>query len=448
MFSRVLIANRGEIALRIIRTCRRLGIETVAVYSEADRDAVYLKLADEKYCIGPPEVARSYLWVEGIIAAAEVADVEAIHPGYGFLAENARFADVCRSCQIRFIGPSVETIELFGDKAKARQLAKKVGVRVVPGSDGPVESDKAALSVAHEIGYPVMIKAVGGGGGRGLRIAHNDASLLSNISAARAEAEAAFGIASVYIEKLIENARHVEVQVLADSHGHVIHLGERDCTLQRRHQKLMEESPSPAVTSRKAREEVTRAAVKIMKEAGYTNAGTVEFILDQDGNFHFIEVNARIQVEHPVTEMVTGVDLIEAQIRVASGEPLKLQQRDVAIQGHAIECRINAEEPEAGFIPRPGRINLFFPPAGDGIRVDSHIYSGYTVPPQYDSLIAKLIVLGKDRMDAVRKTRQALDDFLLEGIPTTIGFHRRILEHERFLQARHHTKFVDEDLLV
>jgi len=446
MFSRVLVANRGEIALRVIRTCRRLGIETVAVYSEADRGAVYLRLADHRYCIGPPEVARSYLKIESIIAAAEVADVEAIHPGYGFLAENARFADVCRSCQIAFVGPPVEALSLLGDKVKAKALAKKAGVPVVPGSDGPVADDKAALELAHKIGYPVLIKAAAGGGGRGMRAVHNDASLVTALAAARAEAQIAFGASAVYIEKLIERAHHVEIQILADAHGNVIYLGERDCTVQRRHQKLIEETPSPVLTP-KLREAMGRAAVRLVKEAGYVNAGTVEFLVDKDLNFYFIEVNSRIQVEHPVTEMATGLDIVEEQLRIASGEPLRYRQKDVNPTGHVIECRINAEDPDAGFAPRPGRIVTFFPPAGDGIRIDTHVHSGYEVPPQYDSLVAKLIVRGADRMDAIRRMRGALDEFILDGIPSTIPFHRRVLDHPAFLKGEHYTKFVDEELM-
>jgi acetyl-CoA carboxylase biotin carboxylase subunit len=445
MFSRVLIANRGEIALRILRTCKRLGIETVAIYSEADRDAVYLKLADEAYCIGPPEVSKSYLKIENIIAAAEVADVEAIHPGYGFLAENPRFADVCRSCQIAFIGPPVEAMELFGDKVKAREVAKKAGTPVVPGSDGPVEDAKEAVELAHKIGYPVMIKAAAGGGGRGMRTVHNDASLLSAFAAARAEARIAFGEPAVYLEKAVQHAHHVEIQVLADSQGNVIHLGERDCSIQRRHQKLIEESPSP-VLDRRTREDMCRAAVRLLRQGGYVNAGTVEFLIDRDGKFYFIEVNARVQVEHPVTEMVTGVDIVEEQLRIAAGEKLRLRQKDIAPKGHAIECRINAEDPDANFAPRPGRVTLCFPPTGSGVRVDTHVYSGYDVPPQYDSLVAKLIVQGRDRDDAIRRCRHALDDFMLEGVPTTIPFHRRLLGHERFLAGKHDTMFVDEEL--
>jgi acetyl-CoA carboxylase biotin carboxylase subunit len=445
MFSRILIANRGEIALRVIRTCRRLGIETTAVYSEADRDAAYLRLADHTFCIGPPEVAKSYLKVENIIAAAEVADVEAIHPGYGFLAENARFADICGSCRIGFIGPPVEAMNLFGDKVQARGAAKRSGVPVVPGSDGPVGDDREAIEVAHGIGYPVMIKASAGGGGRGMRTVHNDASLVTSLAAARAEASIAFGSPELYIERAIERAHHVEIQVLADGKGNIVHLGERDCSVQRRHQKLLEESPSPVLT-KKLREEMCRAAVRLLKENGYVGAGTVEFLVAEDHSFHFIEVNARIQVEHPVTEMVTGIDIVEQQIRVASGEALPFRQKDIVPTGHVIECRINAEDPDANFAPRPGRISLFFPPVAKDVRVDSHVHTGYVVPPQYDSLIAKLIVKGGDRDDAIRRTRAALDEFLLDGIPTTKAFHRRVLEHERFLKAEHDTRFVDDDL--
>jgi len=446
MFARILIANRGEIALRILRTARRLGIGTVAVYSEADRDAVYLRLADEAYCIGPAEVGKSYLRLENIIAAAEVADVEAIHPGYGFLAENAHFADVCRSCQIAFIGPPVEAMELFGNKVKARETAKNADVPVVPGSEGPIAEDQEAVEIAHGIGYPVIIKAASGGGGRGMRTIHNDASLLSNMAAARAEARIAFGDSSVYIEKLIEGAHHVEFQILADGHGNVVHLGERDCSVQRRHQKLIEESPSPILT-RKLREEMGRSAVRLVKAAGYTSAGTVEFLVDGNGRFYFIEVNARVQVEHPVTEMVTGLDIIEEQLRIAAGEDRGYRQKDIRTTGHAIECRINAEDPDANFAPRPGRLGMFFPPTGIGIRVDSHAYAGYVIPPQYDSLLAKLIVHGTDRADAIGKARRALDDFVLDGVPSTIPFHKRVLEHERFQKAEHDTRFVDEELL-
>jgi acetyl-CoA carboxylase biotin carboxylase subunit len=446
MFSRVLIANRGEIALRVIRTCRRLGIETVAVYSEADRNSVHLKLADQSYCIGPPEVSKSYLKMENIIAAAEVADVEAIHPGYGFLAENAKFADVCRSCQIAFIGPPVEALALLGNKTKAKEIAKKAGVPTVPGSDGIVAGEKEALDIAHRIGYPILIKAVAGGGGRGMRAVHNDASLVPAFAAARAEAQIAFGESAVYLEKLVEHAHHVEIQIIADSHGNAVYLGDRDCTIQRRHQKLIEESPSPILT-KKVREDMGRASVRLIREAGYSNAGTVEFLVDRNLNYYFIEVNARIQVEHPVTEMTTGLDLVEEQLRIASGEVLRYKQRNITPTGHAIEFRINAEDPALNFAPRPGTLSMYFPPAGRGIRVDSHAYTGYTVPPQYDSLVAKLIVHAENRDEAIRRSRLALEEFILEGIPSTIPFHRRILDHELFLKGEHYTKFVDEELM-
>jgi len=445
MFSRILVANRGEIALRVIRTCRRLGIETVAVYSEADENAVYLRLADRSFRIGPPSSAKSYLSIPNIIAAAEVADVEAVHPGYGFLAENVRFADICRSCQIAFIGPPVKAMEMVGDKVRARQCAMEAKVPVVPGSDGPVEDENAALEVSRKIGYPVMVKAAAGGGGRGIRLVRNDAALHLGFAAAKAEAEAAFGDGRLYVEKYIERPRHVEVQILADAHGNMVHLGERDCTVQRRHQKLIEESPSPAVDKR-LRGEMGKAAIRLMQKVGYTNAGTVEFLLDRDGKFYFMEVNARIQVEHPVTEAVTGIDIVEAQIRIAAGEPLGLRQKDIRIDGWAIECRINAEDPEDGFTPRPGKIALFCPPAGRGIRVDSHAYSGYEVPPYYDSMVAKLIVHGADRADAIRRTRLALADFILEGIPNTINFCRDVLAHARFVRGEHDTNFVEEAL--
>jgi len=422
-------------------------VETVAVYSEADADAVYLRLADRSFCIGPPPSAKSYLSIPNIIAAAEVADVEAVHPGYGFLAENTHFADLCRSCQIAFIGPSVKAMEAVGDKIRARQLAAEVGVAVVPGSDGPVEDEGEVLKAVREIGYPVILKAAAGGGGRGMRIVRNDAALRIGFTAARAEAEAAFGDGRLYIEKLVERPRHVEVQILADHHGNMVYLGERDCTVQRRHQKLIEESPSPAV-DRKLREELGQAAIKIMRAAEYTNAGTVEFLLDREKKFYFMEVNARIQVEHPVTEVVTGIDIVEAQLRIAAGEPLGIRQKDVVLDGWAVECRINIEDPAAGFAPRPGRIALFCPPAGKGIRVDTHAYSGYMVPPYYDSLVAKLIVHGQDRADAIRNMRLALSDFILEGVPSTIEFCKDVLAHVRFVRGEHDTHFVEEEALA
>ncbi len=442
MLRRVLVANRGEIAQRIIRACRELNVETVAVYSEADADALYLRQADETICIGPAAGAKSYLDIPAVISAAEIADVEAIHPGYGFLAENDHFAEVCRSCQIEFIGPSAETIAMVGNKARAREIAMGAKVPVVPGSDGPVTSEEQAKEEARKIGYPVMIKAASGGGGRGMRVAHNEPSLLSGMRSAQAEAAAAFGDDTVYFEKFIESGRHVEVQILADGNGEVLHLGERDCSVQRRHQKLIEESPSPTLTP-KQRKGMCAAAVRLAKASNYKNAGTVEFILDQDGSFYFIEVNARIQVEHTVTELVTGVDLIAAQLRIASGESLWIKQRDIRNQGHAIECRINAENPAKGFMPSPGRVVAFVPPGGPGVRVDSHCYSGYSIPPNYDSMIAKLLVHRPTRDEAIRCMIRALDEFVVEGPHTTISFQREVLSHADFLAGLHDTNFVE-----
>ncbi|MCX7804599.1 MAG: acetyl-CoA carboxylase biotin carboxylase subunit [Planctomycetota bacterium] len=445
MFSRILIANRGEIALRIIRTCKRLGIETVVTYSQADRDALYLGMADHTICIGPPHPARSYLYIKNIIAAAEIADVEAIHPGYGFLSEDAHFADVCRSCKIAFVGPSVEAMELMGNKVRARKTAMAAGVPVVPGSESPVASDAEAREWARKIGYPVLIKAAMGGGGRGMRVAHNDASLSSLLNAARAEAHAAFGDGTLYIEKYIENPRHIEVQILADEHGSIIHLGERDCTVQRRHQKMIEEAPSPAL-DRHLRADIAAAAVKLMKAAKYTNAGTVEFLYDPASRkFYFIEVNARLQVEHPVTEMVTGLDLVEEQLRIASGERLRWRQKDIQCAGWAMECRINAEDPYDGFRPCPGVVARYVPPSGPGVREDSHLYSGYTVPPYYDSLLAKLIVHGRDRSECIQKMRGALEEFILDGVKTTIPILKEVFEHVRFIRGNYDTRFIENE---
>jgi acetyl-CoA carboxylase biotin carboxylase subunit len=441
MFKRILIANRGEIAQRVIRTCREMGIETVAVYSQADADAIYLRQADETICIGPAQGARSYLNIPSIISAAEIADVEAIHPGYGFLSENAHFAEVCNSCNITFIGPSPESIEAVGNKSNARALAKKAGVPVVPGSDGPVSDEEIALRTAKKLGYPVMIKAASGGGGRGMRIARNDPSLVSGFHAARSEAEAAFGDGTVYLEKLIENPRHVEFQILGDQHGELIHLFERDCSIQRRHQKLIEESPSPLL-SPELRAEMGAAAVRVAKAAGYHNAGTVEFLVDKNLKFYFIEVNARIQVEHSVTELVTGIDLIEQQIRVAAGEPLTLRQDSVRQLGHAIEVRINAEDPDRDFQPSPGRIDTFVAPGGPGVRLDSHAYSGYRIPPNYDSMIGKLMAHRSTRDGAIRCLARALDEFVIEGPKTTIPLLRKILDHPDFRAGEHDTGFV------
>jgi acetyl-CoA carboxylase biotin carboxylase subunit len=449
MFKRVLIANRGEIAQRVIRACKELGIETVAVYSEADADAIYLRQADETICIGAPPGARSYLSIPSIIAAAEIANVEAIHPGYGFLAENAHFAEVCRSCKIEFIGPDPETIADLGNKARAREMAVSAGVPVVPGSEGFVDDPEQAQKVAAELGYPVMIKAAAGGGGRGMRVARNEPSLLNGFHAATTEAEAAFGNGAVYIERFVENPRHVEVQILGDRYGSVVALGERDCSVQRRHQKLIEESPSPAL-SEDQRVEICNSAVTMATAAGYHNAGTVEFLLDRNGEFFFIEVNARIQVEHTVTEMVTGIDLIQQQILVAAGEKLPFAQKDIEQRGHVIECRINAEDPENDFRPSPGRIDLFVPPGGPGVRVDSHCYSGYRIPPNYDSMIGKLLVHRPTRDAAITTMLRALDEFVIEGPQTTIAMQKAILAHSDFRAGEHDTGFVERyfDALV
>jgi len=443
MFSRILIANRGEVALRIIRACREMGIETVAVHSEADRGALYHRLADESICIGAASPADSYLNISSIMSAAEIADVEAIHPGYGFLAESPHFAEICRSCKIEFIGPSAETMKLLGDKVAARRLAKKVNVPVFPGSEEPISNDDEAVQLAEQVGYPVGIKAAAGGGGRGIRVAHNRVSLVNLLSVARAESEAAFGDSSLYIEKWVENARHVEVQILADQHGHVVHLGERDCTLQRRQQKLLEESPCSSIDDG-TRRKLCDAAIRVAQAANYSNVGTVEFIVDERDNFYFIEVNCRIQVEHPVTEMVTGVDLVQQQIRVAFGEKLGLSQRDIRPSGVAIECRINAEDPENLFKPSPGRITHYFPPGGPGVRVDSHIYAGYHVPPHYDSMIAKVIVHRRNRVEAISCMRRALSECVIDGIKTTIPLFLSVFGHSAFLSGRIDTGFIED----
>ena len=445
MFSRILVANRGEIALRVIRACRELGIETVAVYSSADAKSGYLRYADETICIGPPPSAKSYLSIPNILSAAEIADVDAIHPGYGFLSENAHFAEICRASNIAFIGPSSDAIRMMGDKASARFAAERAKVPVVPGSKGKVTDEKEALRVAHEIGYPVLVKAVSGGGGRGMRVAHNDMSLRAGLQAAQAEAMAAFGDGSVYLERFLDRPRHVEVQILADEHGEVLHLFERDCSVQRRHQKMIEESPSPSLP-KDVRKRMHAAAVRLMKQAGYTNAGTVEFLVDRDNSFYFIEVNARIQVEHPVTELVTGIDLVKEQIRLAAGEKLGYDQDDVRHSGCAIEVRVNAEDPAHGFRASPGRVTSWMPAGGPGVRVDSHVFPGYVVPPNYDSLIAKVIVHKPDRRQALRTMDRALDEFSVTGIHTTIPFCRRILAHSGFAAGHYDTGFVEDFL--
>jgi acetyl-CoA carboxylase biotin carboxylase subunit len=446
VFNRILIANRGEIALRILRACKELGIQTVMVYSKADEKAVYLRHADETICIGPGVSGESYLSIPNIISAAEIADVDAIHPGYGFLAENAHFAEICRSSNIEFVGPAVEVMETMGDKARAREEADKAGIPVVPGSSGKISDEEEALAVAREIGYPVLIKASAGGGGRGMRLAHNDISLVNSIHAAAAEAESAFGDGSLYVEKFVEHPRHIEVQVIGDNHGNLVHLLERDCSVQRRNQKIVEEAPCASL-SKDVRRKIHRAAVRLTKAVKYTNAGTVEFIVDRDNQFYFIEVNARIQVEHPVSEMVTGVDLVKEQLRVAAGERLAFNQDQVKCLGHAIECRINAENPEDDFRPSPGRITSYIPPGGQGVRVDSHAYAGYEVPSLYDSLIGKLIVFGPDREQAVLTMRRALDEFVVEGVKTNIPLHRRILRNSIFVGGTYNTGFLETYLL-
>jgi acetyl-CoA carboxylase biotin carboxylase subunit len=444
-FSKILIANRGEIALRVIRACHEMGIQTVAVYSEADRDAPYLKLADQAICIGPAASSQSYLRADRIIAAAEIADVDAIHPGYGFLAENANFSEQCRASKIEFIGPSAESIRLLGDKAAAKKLAKKAKVRTVPGSEDVVEDDEEAVRISAEIGYPVMIKAVAGGGGRGMRIAHNEATLRTQIRNARNEAENAFKDGRVYIEKLIEQPRHVEVQILADQHGNYIHLWERDCTLQRRHQKLVEESPSPAI-SEKTRLNLCTSAVRLVEAAKYFSAGTVEFIVDKTGDYYFLEVNTRIQVEHPVTELVTGIDLIKWMIKIAAGDKLRMRQKDIQQKGSAIEVRINAEDSEHGFRPCPGKITEFRAPGGFGVRFDSHVSAGYTISPNYDSLIGKLIVHRETREEAIACMRRCLDEFHIGPIKTTIPVLREIFGHGDFASSNIDTGFIERML--
>jgi acetyl-CoA carboxylase biotin carboxylase subunit len=446
MFSKILIANRGEIALRIIRACREMGVQVVCVYSTADKDAAYLKLADQAICIGDASPAESYLNIPRIISAAEISDVQAIHPGYGFLAENSHFAEVCRSCKIEFIGPPAKAMAAVGDKVECKKLAKRAKVPTVPGSDGAVEDEKVALKIAREIGYPVIIKAAAGGGGRGMRVAHNDVSLRSGLKQAMAEAENAFKNPTVYIEKYVEFGRHVEVQILADSHGNAVHLWERDCSMQRRHQKLVEESPSP-VLKQSVREKLCESAVRLVKAAGYTNAGTVEFLVDKDQNFYILEVNARIQVEHPVTEMVTGVDLIKEQIRIAAGEPISFKQKDVPQMGHAIEVRINAEDPARNFAPSPGTITELRLPGGPGVRIDTHVYAGYRIPPNYDSMIGKLIVHRNTRAEAIATMRRALNEFHIAPIKTTIPLQLQILDNQHFKSGDVDTGFVERVLL-
>jgi len=442
MFQKVLIANRGEIAVRVIRACRELGIRTVAVYSEADSEALHVKLADEAYCIGPKTSKESYLNVTSIMSVPTKVGADAIHPGYGFLAENADFAEICAACNITFIGPDPEAIVKMGDKATAKETMKAAGVPTVPGTDGLIEDIAEAIQTANEIGYPVMVKATAGGGGRGMRVAVDDADLEKAIRQAQNEAKTAFGNPGVYLEKFVEGPRHVEIQIMADKHGNAVYLGERDCSIQRRHQKLIEEAPSPAL-GEELRQQMGEAAVAAAKAVSYHGAGTVEFLLDKHGKFYFMEMNTRIQVEHPVTELVTGYDLIKEQLTVAAGEPLSFRQEDIRLNGWAIECRINAENPAKNFMPSPGRITEYLPPGGFGVRVDSAAYAGYSIPPYYDSMIAKLIVWGKDRQEAIERMKRALDEFVVEGITTTIPFHLKVLDHEVFASGNFDTKFLE-----
>jgi acetyl-CoA carboxylase biotin carboxylase subunit len=434
MFSRILIANRGEIALRVLRACRELGVEAVCVYSEADRDAPYLALADRAICIGPPQSRDSYLNISRIIAAAEVADVDAIHPGYGFLSERAEFAQACRDCKIEFIGPTPEAMSRLGDKVSCKHAAKEAGVPIFPGSEGAIEEEAEAVHIAEEIGYPVIIKASAGGGGRGMRICRDEAQLRANLKAASAEALAAFGNGAVFIEKFLEHAQHVEIQVLGDKHGNAVHLWERNCSMQRRHQKVIEEAPSPGLSRERIRP-VCEAAVRLIQKAGYHGAATVEFLMDSEQNFYMLEVNTRVQVEHPVTEMITGVDIVKTMIRVAAGEPLAFRQEDVRVHGHAIECRINAEDPARGFMPQPGPISVWQPPGGPGVRMDTHVVQGYVVPKYYDSMIAKLIVHADTRRECITRTARALGEFRVEPIRTTVPLHARLMQDEKFIEG-------------
>ncbi len=445
MIRKILIANRGEIALRIVRACRELGIQTLAVYSEADEQSLHVQLADEAICIGPAASAESYLRADRILSAAEIADVDAIHPGYGFLSENAEFAEQCASCNINFIGPKAETIRKMGDKAMARETVAKAGVPIIPGSDGPIDDESSAVKIAQKIGFPVIIKAVAGGGGRGMRIAHNAVTFAREFQSAKLEATKAFGNGALYVEKYLENPRHIEFQVLADKHGNIIHLGERDCSVQRRHQKVIEEAPSPFL-DKNLRARMGKAAVKATQSADYVNAGTIEFLVDAKGNFYFIEMNTRIQVEHAVTEEVTGIDLIKEQIQIASGNRLSVSQKEVTINKHAIECRICAENPARNFAPSPGSISLYYAPGGHGVRVDSHVYGGYTVSPYYDSMISKLVTYGSSRKIALDRMYRALSEYIVRGIDTNVEFLKAVILDPGFRQGEATTSYVEEFL--
>lgn len=442
MFSKILIANRGEIALRIIRACKEMGIRTVAVYSEADKDSLHVRHADEAVCIGQATPSLSYLNIPAIISAAEITDVDAIHPGYGFLSENAHFAEICESCQITFIGPSPQNIRLLGDKMAAKETMQKAGLPITPGSTAVIKTKEEALKVARRIKYPVIIKATAGGGGRGMRICHNDVRLISALMTAQSEAEKAFGVPDVYIEKYIEEPRHIEFQIMADHYGNVVHLGERDCSIQRRHQKLLEESPSPAMDA-KLRKKIGDLVIKGVKSAGYRSVGTIEFLMDKDANFYFMEMNTRIQVEHPVTEMITGIDLIKEQIKIAAGEKLKIHQDNIKMSGHAIECRINAEDASNNFMPSPGKIEALSLPGGPNVRVDTHVYQGYQISPYYDSLVAKVIVHRENRSEAIKTMLRALDEFIISPVKTTVPFHKTLLEHPLFKKGDVSTHLVE-----
>ncbi|GAA0443658.1 acetyl-CoA carboxylase biotin carboxylase subunit [Lentibacillus halophilus] len=448
MINKLLIANRGEIAVRIIRACQEMGISTVAVYSEADKDALHVQMADDAYCIGPALSKESYLNFTNIMSVATLTEVDAIHPGYGFLAENADFAEICKACNITFVGPAAESIQKMGVKDVARETMKKAGVPTVPGSEGIIENEEEAIRLAGEIGYPVIIKATAGGGGKGIRVAKNQDELIKGIRVTQEEAEKSFGNPGVYLEKFIEDFRHVEIQVLADKYGHVLHLGERDCTIQRRLQKLIEEAPSPAITP-ETREKMGEAAVKAAKAVDYVGAGTIEFIFDRKtADFYFMEMNTRIQVEHPVTEIITGIDLIKEQINVANNEPLPFQQNDINVSGWAVECRINAEDPFKDFMPSPGNITMYLAPGGPGVRNDSAAYPGYRIPPFYDSMVAKLIAYGENREEAIQRMKRALDEFVVEGVHTTIAFHREIMDHPVFVDGDFNTNFLQDNPIL
>jgi acetyl-CoA carboxylase biotin carboxylase subunit len=443
VFKKVLVANRGEIALRVIRACRELGIQTVAVYSEADRESLHVRFADDDVCIGPPPARESYLRIPRLIAAAEITGADAIHPGYGFLAENAEFAETCAASNITFIGPTPEQIRVMGDKAAARKAMADVGVPIIPGTPGPVDDAEEALGLARDIGFPVIIKAAAGGGGKGMRVAKDADDFARSFQLARSEALSAFGNGEVYVEKYLARPRHIEFQIMGDKHGNTIHLGERDCSVQRRHQKLIEEAPSPIMTP-ELRAQMGEAAVRGAKSIRYVGAGTIEMLYNEDGSFYFMEMNTRIQVEHPVTEMLTGIDLVKEQIRVAAGEKLSVKELP-PLRGHVIECRVNAEDPARNFQPSPGKIEVFHPPGGPGVRLDTHVYAGYTVPPFYDSLIAKLVVQGRDRQEAIRRMHMALESFIIEGVTTTIPFLGRVMMHKKFQAGDVDTKFLERE---